>query len=172
MVVGMKVRFGEIPLEGLRFEIHDESWFPDTELQRTGPVHSVVALKRNGEDRVLLDGEIKTTVTFACDRCAENYALELDSSFTLDLEYAASSRLEPAEHECSSTDMDMIYLREPVIDVFEILQQQMFLMIPEKHLCSESCKGLCPRCGANLNVESCNCRTELKSSPFAILKKA
>jgi uncharacterized protein len=172
MVQIMKVRFGEIPAEGLRLEIHDESWFPDRELQRTGPVRCVLVLKRNGEDRVLLEGKVKTTIAFDCDRCLENYAMDLDSSFTLDLEYAASSILEPAEHECSHAEMDMIYLSEPVIDVFEILQQQIFLMIPEKHLCSESCNGLCPRCGVNLNVETCSCRTELKSSPFAILKNS
>lgn len=167
----MKVRFGEIPEEGVRFEIHDESWFPDKEMQRTGAVHSIVILKRNGVDRVLLQGEIKTTVTFECDRCIETYATDLDGSFILDMEYAGSSKLEPAEHECSPSEMDMIYLQEPVIDVFEILKQQVFLMVPEKHLCSESCKGLCPRCGANLNVETCGCKKELKSSPFAILKK-
>ena len=55
----MKVRFGEIPDEGLRFEIKDESWFPDHELQRSGPVLAIVVLKRNGVDRVLLEGEIK-----------------------------------------------------------------------------------------------------------------
>ena len=167
----MKVRFGEIPADGLRFEIHDESWFPDRELQRTAPVRSMVVVKRNGSDRVLLEGEIKTTITFGCDRCLENYGMVLDNRFTLDLEFAPNSKLEPAEHECSPAEMDTIYLQEPVIDVFEILQQQVFLMIPEKHLCSDSCEGLCPRCGANLNLESCNCRPELKSSPFAILKK-
>ena len=67
--------------------------------------------------------------------------------------------------------MDMVYLKEPVVDLFEILNQQIFLMIPEKHLCRESCKGLCPRCGANLNVETCSCGQEINSSPFAILKK-
>ncbi|MDH3781794.1 MAG: DUF177 domain-containing protein [Desulfobulbaceae bacterium] len=167
----MKVRFGEIPDEGLRFEIKDESWFPDHELQRSGPVLAIVVLKRNGVDRVLLEGEIKTTLAFDCDRCLENYSMELDSSFKLDLEYAAGHRLDTAEHEVSPAEMDMIYLEEPVVDVFEILSQQIFLMVPGKHLCSESCKGLCPRCGANLNEEACDCKQELKSSPFAILKK-
>lgn len=167
----MKVRFGEIPVEGLRFEIHDESWFPDNELQRTGPLRSVIVLKRNGEDRVLLEGEIRTTLVFECDRCVESYNMDLVSSFTLDLEYAARSTLEPSEHECRPAEMDVIYLPEPVVDLFEIMQQQVFLMIPEKHLCSEACKGLCPKCGINLNVETCSCSTELKSSPFADLKK-
>jgi uncharacterized protein len=167
----MKVRFGEIPDDGLRIEIKDEAWFPDHELQRTGPVQAVVVLKRNGEDRVLLAGEITTTIAFDCDRCLENYTMALEDSFRLDLEYAAVERLEPAEHEISPSEMDMIYLQEPVIDVFEILNQQVFLMIPGKHLCRESCKGLCSRCGTNLNLETCTCMQELKSSPFSVLRK-
>ena len=168
----MKVRFGEIPEEGLRFEITDESWFPDHDLNRTGPVRSIIEVKRNGVDRVLLQGEIKTIITFNCDRCLEEHTMDLDDNFKLDLEYAASNKLEPAEHEVSHSEMDMIYLQEPVIDIFEILKQQVFLMIPGKHLCAESCKGLCTLCGANLNAETCDCKQELKSSPFAILKKS
>ena len=167
----MKVRFGEIPEEGLRFEINDESWFPDRDLNRIGPVRSIILMKRNGVDRVLLEGEIKTTIAFDCDRCLEEYTMDLDNNFKLDLEYTASSKLEPAEHEISLSEMDMLYLKEPVIDIFAILKQQVFLLIPEKHLCAESCKGLCTICGVNLNAETCDCRQELKSSPFAILKK-
>ena len=167
----MKVRFCEIPEEGLRLEIKDESWFPDNELQRTGPVHAIIVLKRTGLDRVLVEGEIKTTIAFNCDRCLKNYTLEVDNGFKVDLEYAATDKFVPSEHEISPSEMDMIYLKEPVLDVFEILGQQVFLIIPGKHLCQESCKGLCPRCGANLNLETCDCRQELKSSPFSILKK-
>ena len=167
----MKVRFGEIPEEGLRYEINDESWFPDHELNRRGPVRSMIVLKRNGMDRVLLEGEIQTIIASDCDRCTENFSMELKSSFTLDLEYASSKILEPTEHECTSSEMDVIYLKEPTIDVFEILNQQIFLVMSEKHLCSESCKGLCSKCGVNLNLETCDCKKELKSSPFAILKK-
>jgi uncharacterized protein len=166
----MKVQFGEIPPEGLRFEIKDESWFPDHDLQRTGPVLAIIGLNRNGVDRVLMEGEIKTTIAFDCDRCLENYTMDIDSSFRLDLEYTAGSRLEPPEHEVSPSEMDMIYLEEPVVDVFAMLNQQVYLMIPWKHLCRESCKGLCSMCGADLNTETCGCKKELKSSPFAILK--
>jgi uncharacterized protein len=167
----MKVRFGEIPEEGLRYEINDESWFPDHDLNRSGPVRSVVVLKRNGVDRVLLTGEIHTAVAFDCDRCLENFTMAIDNDFSLDLEYSPGSRQDPSEHECSPSEMDMIYLKEPVVDIFEILTQQIFLMIPEKVLCSESCKGLCPRCGINLNQEKCDCKQDLSSSPFAVLKR-
>ena len=62
----MKVRFGEIPEQGLHYDIHDESWFPDRDLHRMGPVRSVIVLKRNGDDRVLLEGEIHTTLAYDC----------------------------------------------------------------------------------------------------------
>ena len=165
------MRFGEIPEEGLRYEINDESWFPDHELNRTGPVRSVIILKRNGDDRVLLAGKIETTIASDCDRCTENYSMELDSDFTLDLEYAPGTMNETGEHECSPAEMDVMYLDKPVIDIFAILNQQIFLIYAEKHLCSESCKGLCPSCGVNLNLATCDCKKELKSSPFAVLKK-
>ncbi len=168
----MKVRFGEIPEEGLRYEINDEAWFPDHELQRIGPVRSVVTLRRNGLDRVLLEGLIQTTVAFDCDRCTENFNLEINSDFKLDLEYVQDSKLAaPAEHQCSSLEMDVVFLQEPVVDVFEILGQQVFLMIPGKHLCIDSCRGLCPGCGVNLNNDNCVCKKDLASSPFAVLKK-
>ena len=167
----MKVRFGEIPEQGLHYDIHDESWFPDRDLHRMGPVQSVIVLKRNGDDRVLLEGEIHTTLAYDCDRCTENFSMELDLSFTVNLEYAPGNIPEPAEHECSLSEMDVMYLKEPIIDVFEILNQQIFLMISEKHLCSESCKGMCLQCGVNLNLETCDCKKESKPSPFAILKR-
>lgn len=167
----MKVRFGEITEEGLRFTISDESWFPDHELVRTGPVRSIVSLKRKGMDRVLLTGEIQTEITFDCDRCTENFNKKLESNFTLDLEYATDAAQQAAEHECSPVEMDVIYLNEPVIDIFEILRQQVFLVLSEKHLCSDSCKGLCSSCGTNLNFATCDCKKELKSSPFDILRK-
>jgi uncharacterized protein len=166
----MKIRFGEIPADGLRIEIRDEAWFPDRELDRSGHVYAVVTLKRKGDERVLLTGGIKTAIGFECDRCLEEYSMDVDESFSLDLEYAPGSRTEPAEHEVSPAEMDVLYLQAPVIDLFEILKQQIFLMVPDKHLCAESCKGLCPVCGTNRNEKSCDCRHENKASPFDVLK--
>jgi uncharacterized protein len=166
----MKVRFSEIPDDGLRLEINDESWFPDNELQRSGPVRSRIFMKRESDERVLLEGEIETVVSYDCDRCLEHYQMELGGKFKLDLEYIPGKQEETAEHECSPADMDMLYLEEPVIDVFQVLCQQIFLLAPGKHVCSEECKGLCPSCGVNLNTDYCSCKKELKSSPFDVLK--
>ena len=166
----MKIRFSEIPDDGLRLEINDESWFPDHDLQRSGPVKSWLFMKRESEDRVMLEGETRTVVSYDCDRCLEHYQMELSGKFKLDLEYVAGKMEETAEHECSPSEMDMMYLDEPVIDVFQVLYQQILLLVPEKRVCSENCKGFCPSCGTNLNTDSCDCQKDLKSSPFDVLK--
>ena len=67
--------------------------------------------------------------------------------------------------------MDVMFLDEPLIDIFYVLQQQVYLALPDKKICKPECQGLCPKCGANLNEERCKCSTTPESSPFAVLKK-
>jgi uncharacterized protein len=66
-------------------------------------------------------------------------------------------------------DLDTVILEEPVIDLDDIIRQQLLLALPMKKLCSEQCKGMCLRCGANLNQNACGCDGEPQDSPFAIL---
>lgn len=165
----MKIGFGEIPDNGLRLEIHDETWFPDQEIERQGPVKAGVFLERKGLERVLLSGEIETVALLVCDRCLTDFKADLGGKFRIDLELLPDDRLPAAEHECGATEMDVVYLTKPVLDVFELLAQQLFLMMPSKKLCAEECKGLCRHCGANLNVESCRCRQGTENSPFNVL---
>jgi uncharacterized protein len=50
------------------------------------------------------------------------------------------------------------------------MQEQFYLSLPMKPLCSEDCKGLCPVCGTNLNRDTCNCRRDWDDPRFAALK--
>jgi uncharacterized protein len=165
----MKVRFAEIPAEGLALEIHDQAWFPDQDITRSGPVRARVHLLQKGEDRVLLSGEMAIPLALDCDRCLREFTKTITHSFRLDLELADSDTMEPVEHGCSVAEMDMLYLQKPEIDLFLILAQQVFLLMPTKKICSEECKGLCPQCGTNRNEKTCRCQAELKSSPFGVL---
>jgi uncharacterized protein len=56
------------------------------------------------------------------------------------------------------------------VNLESILREQVLLTLPLKPLCSETCKGICPRCGADLNREPCQCPAEDSASPFAKLK--
>ena len=73
------------------------------------------------------------------------------------------------EHGCSKAEMDTVYLKEPAVDLFQVLAQQVFLMLSAKKVCSEGCRGLCPQCGMNLNVNECDCGKGTGASPFSVL---
>ncbi len=170
----MQVRFDEIPAEGREFEIKDTSWFPAEEIQPIGPVQARIFLERRGEDRVFLQGALVGQVRLICDRCLEEFDCRLDQEFRIDLELAdqgAALLDAEAEHACQGSEMDVMFLTEPLIGLGGILAQQVFLSLPAKRLCSEDCQGLCPHCGANRNIVRCDCHEAAKNSPFAILKK-
>ncbi len=44
------------------------------------------------------------------------------------------------------------------VDLGEEIRQEMILGLPPKILCKEDCKGICPKCGVNLNIEPCKCK--------------
>jgi len=165
----MKIRFDEIPEEGLRLIITDPSWFPDDEIREATSVQASVVLERKGADRVLLGGSLAAGISLNCDRCLESFHLPLDVGFEINFELSDRHSM-VKEHCCHSNEMDTVVLSEPMIDVLQVLQQQALLAIPMKKLCSEGCLGLCPRCGKNLNQDRCNCSETSASTPFDILK--
>ena len=166
----MHVRFDEIPQEGLRFELKDESWFPDQELSRNKAVAAAVQLNRKG-DRVLLKGALNTEFQFECDRCLEMFQYPFDINFSVEFELFEKDLTGITDdHLCGESEMEMVYLEKPVIDIFQNLRQQVLLAIPAKKLCSEKCKGLCSKCGENLNTITCSCGPDDSSSPFSLLK--
>lgn len=166
----MKVRFDEISAEGTRLIITDEAWFPDHELERRGKVAATVFLRRDGK-RVFVQGTLSATVQLVCDRCLESYPQQLDDGFQVEFELVDDDGRVPltGEHEIEAEEMDTIFLDEPAIDLFEVLQQQVFLALPDKLLCGDDCQGLCSSCGTNLNNGKCRCGTKGKESPFSVL---
>ena len=165
----MKVAFTDISKAGNRYEIHDDAWFPEPELHRIAPVQAELALNRKGDSRVEVEGFLHTGVRLVCDRCLADYDFAVDVNFHLILEVPAEESWHIKELECSGTDLDTVLLREPVVDFWDILRQQLYLSLPDKLICSPECKGLCPRCGLDLNIGDCSCVTETKESPFAVL---
>ncbi len=57
------------------------------------------------------------------------------------------------------------------LDLKGLLWERLLLNIPQKILCGDDCKGLCPICGTNLNVDSCNCEQISRDSRLEILRK-
>ncbi len=66
---------------------------------------------------------------------------------------------------------DYIVSEDGYIDSDEALIEQIILELPLRHLCKEDCKGLCPKCGADLNVKDCGCDTSEPDPRFDVLRK-
>lgn len=169
----MFVRFDEIPEIGLWLNITDASWVPGEEIHSQGPVAAKVFLDRKAPGRVLMEGSFSLAVELVCDRCLDGYLYPIETGFSVDLELLDQDLRATlgVEHTCSKSEMDVVYLEEPVVDVYTLLQQQLYLSLPEKNLCRENCAGLCQSCGANLNSQPCKCAQQESASPFAVLAK-
>jgi uncharacterized protein len=86
---------------------------------------------------------------------------------------------EPKRHEEKEVDMQetaideitaFSYYEGDRIDLDEIIREQIILSEPTKHLCQEACKGLCQKCGKDLNEGPCSCVEEPHNPRWDILK--
>jgi uncharacterized protein len=130
----------------------------------TGDVH----LSKHGHD-ILVRGNLSGQMELACSRCLEPFAAPAAIDF--DLLLVPGPIPAAAQVELSPEDLDLDYYTGEIVDLESILREQIILMLPLKPLCDESCKGLCPYCGANRNCEACSCSTDAVDSPFARLAK-
>jgi uncharacterized protein len=167
----MKVAFGQISAGYTHFIIKDTGWFPVEELLLQELQHVEIDLLKKDNETVVLEGELRVSVKFFCDRCGEIFDSTLAADFIYLFKIGIDASLDLQDMECSEEDCNTVYLIEPVIDIGEILREQVLLTVPERKICSESCKGLCPRCGVNMAHEVCRCSAEKSVSPFAVLKK-
>lgn len=166
----MKISFDEIPSSGLDLNIQDHSWFPDDELLRTGGVDAKLHLDRVG-NRVVMVGTMSVEVELQCDRCLGVYKDSLSSEFTICFDLVDRKEAESEECWDRNEDMDTVEVYDPIIDVFSTLTQQVYLIVPIKRICKETCKGLCYQCGKNLNSDRCVCSGKVGENAFSILAK-
>ncbi len=101
-----------------------------------------------------------------CARCLA----PLDGVFSLDFERTVVAEGVLSEERLGAEDEDeYIVVRGTSLDVDEPLMEELSLSFPTKLVCSEECKGLCPRCGKNLNEGTCDCPAKEIDPRLAIL---
>lgn len=167
----MQVRLDEIAPQGNHYTLQEGDWFPYDEITLSSECASEVTLRRTASDTVELDGKITAQIVHNCDRCGSEYTQLLEKGFSAIFKRGVDTSLGTTEFECTSEDLDTVFLDvdEPLIDIYDVLRQQVFLALPERRLCDEQCKGMCPRCGTDLNRSTCRCSEENPDSPFAVL---
>ncbi len=89
-------------------------------------------------DRLVVRGTVSVSLEFQCGRCAEFFSTTVEESSFLQA-YEISGATE-------------------TVDVTPDIREEILLRLPHFPVCSPDCRGLCPRCGTNLNRGSCACR--------------
>ena len=117
---------------------------------------------RNTAGVLMMDGELTTTIHGLCDRCASPF----DREIRFPIHAVLVTELADEENE----DEWVFPLEGDSADLDDIVRTVFVLNLDSKLLCKEDCRGLCPRCGKNLNDGPCNCQKELDPR-FAALKQ-
>ena len=115
---------------------------------------------RNEAGYISLRGEIRADMICICDRCAKEFPFHK----VTELEVTLADELEDEENP------DYFLLEDDKLDIDELLETNFILDMDSRYLCKEDCKGLCSRCGADLNEGSCSCTRE-KDPRLAVLEQ-
>lgn len=110
-------------------------------------------------------GEIDAKLKQNCSRCLEDMITQLTVPFNE--EYR-----EIDGKECGkNSDLEINCFCGDEIDITELVRETLLLAEPIKPVCSEACRGLCPECGANLNINACSCNPVKTDPRLAVLEK-
>jgi uncharacterized protein len=112
---------------------------------------------RAGAD-LIFEGRVEAKAAAACSRCLEEYVMPLVADFRVAVPVAGF----PGG---TGDGLEAVFVGRDEIDVAPIVHDQLLLSLPTQIVCSESCRGLCPRCGANRNTTSCACVEQEVSKP-------
>ncbi len=127
-------------------------------------------ITRTGQD-VHVEGWVRAVVKLRCDRCLEDFDLQIETDFFYLLKSPEEFRQELLpEQEVTEENVEEYWYEDGQIRADDLFREQILLKLPVRNLCRQSCKGLCPGCGADLNREKCRCPEPESDSPFAVLK--
>jgi uncharacterized protein len=118
------------------------------------PVHVTGRLSSAGGDRYYFSGRFEGLHRTECRRCLADVSVPVSEE--LHLLFA-----EAGDEETEDADVYLLDPRAQEVDLRPALREQWLLSVPGFALCRDECKGLCSRCGADLNQGPCSCEPEV-----------
>jgi uncharacterized protein len=142
----------------------------DDDYRVATPVELSLDVEKVGAGIFRVSGRAVTRLHLECGRCLDEVEVPVDARFELRYMPEEPATEAGSEHEIRDEDLTTSFYREGTLDVIEMLREQFQLALPMKPLCAESCRGLCPECGANLNRTECACEPKWEDPRLAPLK--
>ena len=119
----------------------------------TAPITLRCDVRKNRQHYRLV-GRLQTTLELVCCRCLDAFPLAVNEALEV-LFLPQSENTGEGEQAVEDDDLSTAYYVDQVLDLGQLIQEQLYLVVPMKPLCGEGCKGLCAVCGMNLNTATC-----------------
>lgn len=108
-------------------------------------------IQNRGNKELRIEGDTVIVLNIPCDRCLEDVAVSFPLHFEKDVDMNKSE-----EERVRALD-EQFYIEGYNLDVDKLVCSEILVSWPSKVVCKEDCKGICPTCGTNLNLETCDC---------------
>ena len=148
---------------GKRLDFQFEMDLTDVEFFGRYPVTEVVAVQGEVKNTAgILDMTLTahTVLDAMCDRCGKEFRQEKEIPYSCVL----------AEEIQNEDNDEIVLLEDGKVDLYDLARTAFILGMDTNTLCSEDCKGLCSRCGADLNLGPCSCKKETDPRLAALAK--
>ncbi|HIJ56018.1 MAG TPA: DUF177 domain-containing protein [Deltaproteobacteria bacterium] len=176
----LPVRITDIPESGILIEREESpEVFPILkDLEKTGECKFISPIKLSVEVKAIgqiyrMSGSYKTDVQLYCSRCLSEFNRPLSEAFDMTFARSIPDTTDEGDFqgkELTADEIEMTHFDGEEIDLKDALQQQFIMSLSQRPLCEEACKGLCQKCGANLNDGDCRCEKDQINGRFEILK--
>jgi len=163
----------ELELKPVRFNVDIPAGEIDylNDVKQATQLHAqgVAELRHNSLGEVRIKGSLKVSMEAPCDRCLEPARVPVDRDF--DLRYFPADQLpEGGEDALNEEASDIAYYDGNRLELNDVLREVVLLALPMRFVCSESCKGICPTCGQNRNLQDCRCEARAGDDRWSKLK--
>ena len=124
----------------------------------------VLELIHKGSHVIVITGHTELTIAIPCARCLT----PVETSFSI--EFDREIELNLSEEEREDKEEDSGFIEGDNLNVEELVKNELLIQWPIRVLCKDDCKGICSRCGANLNIQTCDCDTTGLDPRMAAIK--
>ena len=115
-------------------------------------------LSKAGE-AVTLIGSLNARLILPCSRCAKDFTLPIHLELATQFLPAGGFSLKAPDEDPDEAmeEAEPHYYRGQSVVLDDFVREEVILAVPMQPLCDQDCKGLCSRCGQDLNIAACNC---------------
>lgn len=147
------------------------------DLEQSGPLRVYGSAERIEEHRgprdIVLDirlrAQIEGDFQMLCARCTRPIPRHVEERFDLVFRPSGTDA-EQGERSISEAETEIGYYEQSGLSLEDVMREQVLLSLPDRALCQQDCKGLCPHCGENRNERDCDCGSKAIDSRWNALQ--